>query len=294
MKGLKIMYGYIYLTENLINHKKYIGQHKSEEWDDKYIGSGKIISQSIQKYGFENFTCSLLQECDSEDSLNDAEYYWINKYDAVNSSEFYNLVAGGNHRSIVGQIYINDGYVEKKIFEEELQSYLDNGWYKGRLPRSETAIKKTADANRGKKRTLEQRLKISNSLKGISPSDEARKKMSEAKKGISTSRKGKICVYLPPNGKNTYINKEDLDKYISMGYIKGDNKKGKPLSKEHCESLSKAHTGKKHGSPSEETRRKISEAQKGRVFSDETRKKMSEARKGKIPWNKGIKMNYHK
>ena len=288
------MYGYIYLTENLINHKKYIGQHKSEEWDDKYIGSGKILSRSIKKYGFENFTCSLLQECDSEDSLNDAEYYWIYKYNAVNSDEFYNLVAGGNHRSILGQIYINDGHVEKKIFEEELQSYLDVGWYKGRLPRSETAIKKTADANRGKKRTAEQKVKISNSLKGISPSDEARKKMSEAKRGKSTFRKGKICVHIPPNGKNTYIDKEDLQKYISMGYIRGDNKKGKPLSKEHCESLSKAQTGKKHGSPSEETRRKISEAQKGHTCSDETRKKMSEAKKGNIPWNKGIKMNYHK
>ena len=74
------MYGYIYLTENLITDKKCLGQHKSEEWDDNYIGSGKILVQSIKKYGFENFTCSLLQECDSEDSLNDAEYYWINKY----------------------------------------------------------------------------------------------------------------------------------------------------------------------------------------------------------------------
>lgn len=34
-------------------------------------------------------------------------------------------------------------------------------------------------------------------------------------------------------------------------------------------------------SPSEETRKKMSEALKGRTFSDETRKKMSEAKKGK-------------
>lgn len=49
---------------------------------------------------------------------------------------------------------------------------------------------------------------------------------------------------------------------------------------------------------SEETRRKLSEINKGRPgtnkgkkFSEESRKKMSEARKGKHPWNKGKKMS---
>lgn len=37
----------------------------------------------------------------------------------------------------------------------------------------------------------------------------------------------------------------------------------------------------------EETKRKISEANRGRVHTEETRKKMSEADKGRVPWNKG-------
>jgi hypothetical protein len=43
---------------------------------------------------------------------------------------------------------------------------------------------------------------------------------------------------------------------------------------------------------SEATRKKISEAQKGKVHSEATRKKMSEAKKGFVPWNKGKKTGY--
>ena len=48
-------------------------------------------------------------------------------------------------------------------------------------------------------------------------------------------------------------------------------------------------TKKKNGTLnlSEETKRKISEAHKGKKMSDEARKNMSNASKGRIPWNKG-------
>lgn len=43
------MYGYIYLTTNLINGKKYIGQHASPVFEpDRYIGSGVILWKAIK------------------------------------------------------------------------------------------------------------------------------------------------------------------------------------------------------------------------------------------------------
>ena len=45
---------------------------------------------------------------------------------------------------------------------------------------------------------------------------------------------------------------------------------------------------------SEETKRKISEAHKGKVLSEETRNKMSVAFKGRVPWNKGKSGYTHK
>ena len=54
--------------------------------------------------------------------------------------------------------------------------------------------------------------------------------------------------------------------------------KGKPRSKEIRRKMSEAHKGKTH---SEKSRRNMSESQKGKTFSEETKRKLSEAKKGK-------------
>ena len=46
---------YIYRITNLINGKTYIGQHKYEELNEYYKGSGKHLKRAQQKYGIENW-----------------------------------------------------------------------------------------------------------------------------------------------------------------------------------------------------------------------------------------------
>ena len=58
-----------------------------------------------------------------------------------------------------------------------------------------------------------------------------------------------------------------------------------------CKRMSEAIKGKKFGSRSEETKRKIGEAHKGKKHSDETKRKISEALKGKPTWSKGKKLS---
>lgn len=92
-------YGFIYITTNLINGRKYIGQKKYDkdgEWKN-YLGSGTIIKQAIKKYGKENFQREIIEECETSKELNIREVYWINFYNAKESEEFYNMVDGGGN-----------------------------------------------------------------------------------------------------------------------------------------------------------------------------------------------------
>lgn len=94
------MYGYIYLTTNLINGRKYIGQKKSSYFKGtEYLGSGKILKQAIEKYGWNSFRVELVEECNSKEELDEKERYWIKEYGAVDSPEFYNIAFGGQSRA---------------------------------------------------------------------------------------------------------------------------------------------------------------------------------------------------
>ena len=90
-------YGFIYMTHNMVNGKKYIGQKqiKSQKpWQD-YLGSGKTLLKAINKYGEENFYKDILETCTNQDDLNAREEYWISYYNAVKDDTFYNICSGG-------------------------------------------------------------------------------------------------------------------------------------------------------------------------------------------------------
>ena len=88
---------YVYEITNLVNGKKYIGKRscKCPIEEDKYMGSGILISKAIKKYGKENFRKDILEICNSEEMAFEREKYWIKHYNAVVCREFYNIKDGG-------------------------------------------------------------------------------------------------------------------------------------------------------------------------------------------------------
>lgn len=85
---------YIYLTTNLLNNKQYIGKHFGELNDD-YLGSGTKLQEDIKKFGKQNFKKDILYISQNEEENCLKEKEFIEKYNAVENKNFYNIHVGG-------------------------------------------------------------------------------------------------------------------------------------------------------------------------------------------------------
>jgi len=96
MIGENVMYGFIYITTNKINGMKYIGMCKSSKSKEKnYLGSGTHFKKTVKKYGKENFVREIVEECQTFEQMCLAEKFWISKFSANSSDDFYNITSGG-------------------------------------------------------------------------------------------------------------------------------------------------------------------------------------------------------
>lgn len=85
----------IYKITNSINGKFYIGKHSTNNIEDNYLGSSKILYRAIKKYGKENFTKEILDIFYTEQEALDKESELVNET-FVNRKDTYNLTLGGS------------------------------------------------------------------------------------------------------------------------------------------------------------------------------------------------------
>lgn len=242
------MYGYVYQTINLINGKKYIGKHKSNVFDESYKGSGVYLSRAIKKYGWENFKCELIQCCDSKEQLNNAEVYYIQKYDAVKDNNYYNVATGGEggdtfsgmpeHLSTIRRRKISAALSGRKKSEEHIQNIKNslhkNGSHVGKK-NSMYGVDRSGEKapnygrhyyNNGTEEYLlyeevyESEYKHRGFIKGRLQwkLDALHKDLSKRLAG-NTYTKGKIRIH--KDNVETLIYPEQLESYIAEGWLKG-------------------------------------------------------------------------
>lgn len=179
----------IYSIENLINHKKYIGQSVNikHRWSchirdlNNNIHDNDYLQNSWNKYGKENFKFEILEEC-SIDLLNDKERFYIDLYNTMNRGYGYNLKSGGQDSN-----YVTDE-VKKKISESNKNYYKEHP----------EAKKESSISAYNQWSNPEIKAKImgeNNGMYGKTHTKEARKKISEAQKGHVSKYRNKIPVF---------------------------------------------------------------------------------------------------
>ncbi len=89
---IKDPYGFLYITTNLINGKRYVGTKVFDErksWVN-YLGSGKAFLKAVNKYEKDNFKRDIVSIHYSKKELYEEERL-IKFLDAVNNEDYYNL-----------------------------------------------------------------------------------------------------------------------------------------------------------------------------------------------------------
>lgn len=209
-------YGFLYITTNLINGKKYVGAKifdKRNSWKH-YLGSGRAFLKAIEKYGKNNFKKTIVSIHYSKEELYEEEEKLINFLKAVNSKDYYNLSGGQYHNK-----WIDLSEEEKKIIIQKIKN--KNFWNiaseEEKEKRKNFLSEKFSGNNNpffGKRHTEETKYKMSNAKKGKyigddrfkywegKPSPLKGKKMSkESRKNMSNSAKRRIQNIGPPNCK---------------------------------------------------------------------------------------------
>ena len=203
-------YHFIYKTTNIINSKFYVGMHSTDNLEDGYLGSGKRLWRSIKKYGKEHFKIEILEFFGSREDLKNKEEELITE-SLLKEPLCMNLMCGGEGGSqsieklkkwlksstdgFVKKLELDPNY--KKIVLERLRKAIINNHKKGLYK---------YDTFTNKKHTEETKKMIgkTNSLK---------------QSGYKNSQFNTCWIY--NNKESKKIKKEDLEKYLKDGWIKG-------------------------------------------------------------------------
>lgn len=124
------MFYTIYKITNQLNGKIYIGSHKTSNLDDDYMGSGKYLIHSQEKYGLENFKKEILFIYDTPELMYAKEAELVNE-EFLAETNTYNLKVGGfggwDHLNIPGWHWqkVAAGYNGGKSLSNKMKTDVD-------------------------------------------------------------------------------------------------------------------------------------------------------------------------
>jgi hypothetical protein len=206
-------YHYIYRTTCVVTGKFYVGMHSTDDLQDGYLGSGKILGYSLRKHGRESHRLEILEMCGSREELKIREKEVVNE-EMLSNPLNINLKYGGEG----GWEHIGSGSswkgfgnfkrsdVAKKINDKRTQKLLiDHEFaraYGEKLSRANQGLQTWL----GKKHSTESKEKISQTSSG-------------KHRGDRNSQFG--TCWVTRNGHTVKIKASQLNEYLSVGYSRG-------------------------------------------------------------------------
>lgn len=155
-KASRRKYHFIYKTTCLITGREYFGMHSTDDMDDGYLGSGKILRYSVKKYGKENHIREVFELLPDRKSLCLREAQIIDERRLTDIS-CMNLRLGGEGGPI-RKGYKNSEEMKKKI-SASLMGHSSSD-------KVREQCKTIGLQSRNRKASEETRKKISEALKG--------------------------------------------------------------------------------------------------------------------------------
>lgn len=138
------MFYYMYEIRNNLNGKIYVGVHKTNNMNDGYMGSGKIIKNAIKKHGIDNFTKVIIETFENSELMYAKEKQIVSEK-FVDRNDTYNLAVGGSGGSILqnrkswpkGKSHSSETIEKMRISatgkthsEESIRKMKENSWAK--------------------------------------------------------------------------------------------------------------------------------------------------------------------
>lgn len=184
---------YIYKITNKINNKIYVGKHLDKSNSiDNYMGSGVVLKNAQKKYGIENFSKEILEECSKEDA-NQRERFWISKLNSSNHNVGYNITQGGDG----GDTFTGNPKAEiiRQAISERLRSEKNHNFGKHRSEQRKNYIREVNTGlrywNNGRENKRSKVCPGEGWKPGMFVSEKSRKLRSEVHAGVISSFKGK-------------------------------------------------------------------------------------------------------
>lgn len=212
-------YHFIYKTTNLINNKFYVGMHSTDDLEDGYVGSGKIINYSVSKYGIDNHDVEILEFLSSREELKKREAEVVNEELLANPLNM-NLKFGGDG----GWDHVGG---DKRSFEHQSKAS-KNGWSKKK--NDAEFMERFSSLHSMKMKECHENGKIAPpSWVGKKHTSEAIQKMKDSHKGLQDGEKNSQfgTCWITNGSEARKIKKDDLQSWLNKGWRKGRRKEHK-------------------------------------------------------------------